>query len=62
MSRQKRPSERRRDKVEAGDAGDDGVPMERFKNLTKRLLGVSNAAVQEERRRVDQKRGSTKKS
>lgn len=61
MATKRRP-ERTEDKVEASDTGDDGAPMERFKNLAKQVLNVSNAAVQEERRRLAQRCGSKKKS
>lgn len=48
MSRQQRQTEHPAGK---GEVDDDGTPMERFKNLTRRLLTVSNVQVQKERRR-----------
>jgi len=58
MSRPKRPSEPRHDKAGAIAADEGGTPMERFKKLAKRVLSVSNVAVQKERRCAD---GSRKK-
>ena len=51
MSQQKPPSEHLRDKAEASAAADDTAPMERFKDLTRRLLSVSNKRLQDERKR-----------
>jgi hypothetical protein len=60
MSRDRRQTEQPAAKGEGG-GDDDGVPMERFKNLTRRLLTVSNKKVQQERRkRVRVHRGAKK--
>jgi hypothetical protein len=60
MNRPKPPSDRTRDRVAESDAA-DGEPMERFKSLTRRLLGVSNKQVQDERRRLDDAKRKRKK-
>jgi len=44
------------DRVGVGDASLEDGSMERFRHLTRRLLGVSNRQVQKERQRQDAKK------
>ena len=54
MSRNRLPSDHTQDKA-GGSGAETEAPMERFKSLTRRLLSVSNAKLQEERRRNERK-------
>lgn len=54
MSRNQPRNEPPRDKAEdSADVPDKDGPMERFKALARGVLSVSNADLQEERRRLD---------